>query len=111
MPAGSKHPSSGLQTTGLTTRGDFEITTSFEILRADRPESGYGLGASLCAQIDGRTMNALLVARRVTPDGKTAYVANPVTNNVSAVDVTSMKEVALIAVGYVPKRNTTGILQ
>jgi YVTN family beta-propeller protein len=47
----------------------------------------------------------------LTPDGKTAYVANPVTNNVSAVDIKSMKEVALIPVGFVPKRNTTGILQ
>jgi YVTN family beta-propeller protein len=47
----------------------------------------------------------------LTPDGKTAYVANPVTNNVSAVDIKSMKEVALIPVGYVPKRNTTGVLQ
>jgi YVTN family beta-propeller protein len=46
----------------------------------------------------------------LTPDGKTAYVANPVTNNVSAVDVKSMKEVALIPVGFVPKRNTTGML-
>src|SRR4026207_1294355 len=40
------------------------------------------------------------------PDGKTAYVANPVTNDVSVVDVKSMKEVTRIAVGYVPKRNT-----
>jgi YVTN family beta-propeller protein len=47
----------------------------------------------------------------LTPDGKTAYVANAVTNDVSAVDIKSMKEVALIPVGYVPKRNTTGILQ
>ena len=46
----------------------------------------------------------------LTPDGKTAYVANPVTNNVSAVDIKSMKEVALIPVGFVPKRNTTGML-
>ena len=30
----------------------------------------------------------------LTPDGKTAYVANPVTNDVSVVDVKSMKEVA-----------------
>ena len=29
----------------------------------------------------------------LTPDGKTAYVANPVTNDVSVVDVKSMKEV------------------
>jgi YVTN family beta-propeller protein len=47
----------------------------------------------------------------LTPDGKTAYVANPVTNDVSVVDVKTMKETTRIKVGYVPKRNTTGILQ
>ena len=47
----------------------------------------------------------------LTPDGKTAYVANPVTNDVSVVDVKTMKEVTRIPVGYVPKRNATGVLQ
>lgn len=47
----------------------------------------------------------------LTPDGKTAYVANPVTNDVSVVDVKTMKETTRIPVGFVPKRNTTGILQ
>ena len=47
----------------------------------------------------------------LTPDGKTAYVANPVTNDVSVVDVKSLKEVARIPVGFVPKRNVTGVLQ
>ena len=47
----------------------------------------------------------------LTPDGKTAYVANPVTNDVSVVDVKTMKEVTKIPVGYVPKRNATAILQ
>jgi YVTN family beta-propeller protein len=47
----------------------------------------------------------------LTPDGRTAYVANPVTNDVSVVDVKTMKEVAKIPVGYVPKRNVTGLLQ
>jgi len=47
----------------------------------------------------------------LTPDGRTAYVSNAVTNNVSAVDVGTMKEVALIPVGFVPKRNSTGVLQ
>ena len=47
----------------------------------------------------------------LTPDGKTAYVANAVTNDVSAVDIKSMKEVARIPVGFVPKRNTSGMLQ
>lgn len=47
----------------------------------------------------------------LTPDGKTAYVANPVTNDVSVVDVKALKEIARIPVGFVPKRNTTGVLQ
>jgi YVTN family beta-propeller protein len=47
----------------------------------------------------------------LTPDGKTAYVANPVTNDVSVVDVKLMKEVARIPVGFVPKRNATALLQ
>ena len=46
----------------------------------------------------------------LTPDGKTAYVANPVTNDVSVVDVQALREVARIPVGFVPKRNTTGLL-
>jgi len=45
----------------------------------------------------------------LTPDGKTAYVANPVTNDVSVVDVASMKEVTRIPVGFVPKRNVTAV--
>ena len=47
----------------------------------------------------------------LTPDGRMAYVANPVTDDVSVVDVKSMKEVTRIKVGFVPKRNTTGTLQ
>lgn len=47
----------------------------------------------------------------LTPDGSTAYVANPVTNDVSVIDVKSMKEVARIPVGFVPKRNATAVLQ
>jgi len=47
----------------------------------------------------------------LTPDGKTAYVANPVTNDVSVIDIKTMKETTRIAVGHVPKRNATGMLQ
>ena len=46
----------------------------------------------------------------LTPDGRTAYVANPVTNDVSVVDIQSLKEITRIAVGFVPKRNVTGLL-
>jgi YVTN family beta-propeller protein len=46
----------------------------------------------------------------LTPDGQRAYVAMAVTNDVSVVDVGSLKEIARIPVGFVPKRNTTGML-
>jgi YVTN family beta-propeller protein len=41
----------------------------------------------------------------ISPDGKTAYIANEHTNNVSVVDIKSLKEVALIPVGFAPARN------
>jgi YVTN family beta-propeller protein len=46
----------------------------------------------------------------LTPDGKTAYVANAASNSVSVVDVKAMHEVARIPVGEVPKRNITAVL-
>jgi YVTN family beta-propeller protein len=46
----------------------------------------------------------------LTPDGGRAYVANAVSNDVSAVDIKSMKEIARIPVGFVPKRNSTAML-
>jgi YVTN family beta-propeller protein len=46
----------------------------------------------------------------ITPDDKTAYVANEQSNNVSVVDIKSMKEIATIPVGFVPARNITWIL-
>jgi YVTN family beta-propeller protein len=46
----------------------------------------------------------------LTPDGKTAYVANAASNSVSVVDVKAMHEIARIPVGEVPKRNITAVL-
>jgi len=45
----------------------------------------------------------------LTPDGKTAYVANAASNSVSVVNIGSMKEVTRIPVGQVPKRNITAV--
>jgi YVTN family beta-propeller protein len=42
----------------------------------------------------------------ITPDDKTAYVANEHTNDVSVIDIASLKEIALIPVGFAPARNT-----
>lgn len=47
----------------------------------------------------------------LTPDSKTAYVANAQSNSVSVVDIKTMKEVTRIPVGQVPKRNITALFQ
>jgi YVTN family beta-propeller protein len=47
----------------------------------------------------------------LTPDGKTAYVAAAGDNEVSVVDVATLKETTRIPVGQVPKRNGTAILR
>jgi len=46
----------------------------------------------------------------LTPDGRTAYVANAGSNDVSVVDIRALKEVTRIPVGQVPKRNITAML-
>jgi YVTN family beta-propeller protein len=46
----------------------------------------------------------------LTPDGKTAYVANAGSNSVSVVDAVNMREITRIPVGQVPKRNITARL-
>jgi len=45
-----------------------------------------------------------------TPDSNFVYVANDASASVSAIDTHSMKEVARIPVGQVPKRNITAML-
>jgi YVTN family beta-propeller protein len=47
----------------------------------------------------------------LTPDSKTAYVANAGSNSVSVIDIKSLKEVTRIPVGQAPKRNMTAMLQ
>lgn len=42
-----------------------------------------------------------------TPDSKRVYIANAGDNTVSAIDIATRKEVAVIPVGEVPKRNAT----
>jgi YVTN family beta-propeller protein len=46
----------------------------------------------------------------LTPDGKTAYVANAGSNSVSVVDLIALQEITRIPVGQVPKRNITVVL-
>ncbi|MGC2198118.1 MAG: hypothetical protein WA628_25835, partial [Terriglobales bacterium] len=45
-----------------------------------------------------------------TPDSKMLYVSNSGAGSVSAIDANTMKEVAIIPVGEVPKRMNTLVL-
>jgi YVTN family beta-propeller protein len=58
------------------------------------------------AALGGKGAGWLTISR----DDKTAYVANEHTNDVSVVDIKSLKETALIPVGFAPARNTTWML-
>src|SRR5215471_8550299 len=57
------------------------------------------------AALGGKGANWLTIS----PDDKTAYVANPQTNDVSVVDIKSLKEVARVPVGFAPSRNTAWV--
>jgi hypothetical protein len=76
LPAGEgKLPHSGLMT-GFVVRGDFDATFSYEVLKADRPNTGYGVGVSLYAVVDTKTNDAVSLARRVMPDGTTVFFSD-----------------------------------
>ena len=46
----------------------------------------------------------------ILPDSSRAYVANTITNDVSVIDIKTMKEVARIPVGEAPRRSTVAML-
>ncbi len=76
LPAGQGvQPPSGYMT-AFAVHGDFEATTSFEILHADRPDTGYGVGVSIYAAIDPKTNDAVSLARRLLPDGKEVFMSD-----------------------------------
>jgi YVTN family beta-propeller protein len=45
-----------------------------------------------------------------TPDNKTVYISNSASRSVSAIDTATLKQVAVIPVGEVPKRINTLVL-
>ncbi|HKI36394.1 MAG TPA: DUF1583 domain-containing protein [Gemmataceae bacterium] len=76
LPAGEAVlPPSGLAT-NFTVRGDFEITVAYEILKADLPTTGYGVGVALYVAIDPDANDAVSLARRLLPDGKTVFMSD-----------------------------------
>jgi serine/threonine protein kinase len=60
----------------LTIKGDFEITVSYEILEVDKPSKGYGVGVALYVAIDPDSNDAVSLARRLLPDGRTVFMSD-----------------------------------
>jgi predicted RNA-binding Zn-ribbon protein involved in translation (DUF1610 family) len=75
MPSGKGViPPSGLAI-DFKVQGDFEITFAYEILNAEQPTKGYGVGASLYVAINPKTGNAVTLARRVLMTGETRFLS------------------------------------
>jgi hypothetical protein len=81
MPAGQgKFPTTGVAA-NFQIKGDFQITASFEVLKAEQPTEGYGVGVSLYAAIDPDANDALSLARRVGIKGGINYLSDRMSPN------------------------------
>jgi serine protease Do len=60
--------------TVFSIRGDFEVTVSFAVLKADRPKAGEGVGAIMDAWFDPHGNNKVSLAHRLLPNGKAVFV-------------------------------------
>ncbi len=83
-PASPCPPRQGkLATTGVAAKfqikGDFEITASYEILKAEQPTEGYGVGGSIYVAIDPDAGDAISLARRIGLKGKTNFLSDRMT--------------------------------
>ena len=56
-------------------KGDFELTVSYEILRADKPKTGSGAGLEIFLMTDTPTREALAFSRRIRSSGLDAYTS------------------------------------
>ncbi len=76
LPAGDGKRQDTDLFTIFSMRGDFEVTVSFEILKADQPNAGDGVGAIMDAWIDPHGNNTVSLAHRLLPNGKTVFVVD-----------------------------------
>jgi hypothetical protein len=60
----------------LAVHGDFQITISYEILNADKPDFGYGMGVNLQIVAATQAKDSATVARRVHPQKGEVFATN-----------------------------------
>jgi serine/threonine protein kinase len=76
LPAGQGVPPHSGYMSGFAVQGDFEATFAFEVLKANTPDKGYGVGVSLYAALDPKIGNAASLAWRAMTDGQTKFVSD-----------------------------------
>jgi hypothetical protein len=78
LPAGEGVQKASGVAMNFRVQGDFEISTTYEILNADKPKAGYGVGASLYVSLmeNGRNDNSVSLARRLAPAGTSHFSSN-----------------------------------
>jgi predicted RNA-binding Zn-ribbon protein involved in translation (DUF1610 family) len=81
MPASQGKLATAGVAVNFQVKGDFEITASFEILKAETPSEGYGVGVSIYAAIDSNAGDAISLARRVGVNGNPNYLSDRMTPN------------------------------
>ena len=67
MPAGVHNPAAVGVVPRFRVRGDFEITATVAIVNADNPVRGYGVAATLWAETDTPTEEAVTIERGIIP--------------------------------------------
>jgi hypothetical protein len=76
MPAGQGKLATAGVAGNFHIKGDFEITASYEILKAEKPSEGYGVGVSFFVAIDSGAMDAVSLARRVGLKGNSEFLSD-----------------------------------
>ena len=79
MPAGAGKLKTAGVAANFQIKGDFEITASYEILKADQPTEGYGVGVSLFVAIEPEALDAVSLARRVGVKGSVNFLSDRMT--------------------------------
>jgi hypothetical protein len=57
-------------------RGDFEVTVGYELLSAEKPDAGFGVGVEVYLMTETPTKEAIAFDRRILPDGRDVYACN-----------------------------------
>jgi Protein of unknown function (DUF1583) len=100
IPTGAGEKSAGIRSR-FKIRGDFEITASYEILKADIPTKGYGVGVGIYAAINPKTNDAVTLSRRTLLKGETRFTSNRMLRGAGKPD----------KLGYLPSKELSGKLR